>query len=135
MLNIKKLKAMKQSIIKSAIIILLVLFVTQASAQEKETQQLIVPLSNPVKEGQLDVRVMSGSITISSYEGKDVIIDASSVTEEKKNEKRVDGLKRIPNRSFGLSVREEDNRVKISSQKYGSDFFDIPAGIIVLVFH
>ncbi len=58
----------------------LVLFVTSPFfAHSQEREQLTIPLSDPTKEGKLNVSLVTGSIKVIGYAGKEVIIDAISV--------------------------------------------------------
>jgi len=45
--------------------------------QEKGTQELVVPISNPGEKGALEVNLVNGSIKVSGYKGSEVIIEAS----------------------------------------------------------
>ena len=50
-----------------------------AAAQTSATkEQIVVALSNPGKPGLVSVKLVGGSITVMGYNGKDVVIDASS---------------------------------------------------------
>ena len=75
-------------------------------AQDNNYQELIIPLTNPVKPGTLKVNLHSGSMKISGYSGKDVIIRVGTEQKEIERESK-NGLKRIPNRSLGLSAKED----------------------------
>lgn len=47
-----------------------------AQAKDETPDRAVVPLSNPSKPARIEVSVIRGSITIKSYEGKDVIVEA-----------------------------------------------------------
>ncbi|HLF33540.1 MAG TPA: DUF4097 family beta strand repeat-containing protein [Cyclobacteriaceae bacterium] len=86
---------------------------------QENGQQLVIPLSNPDKPGLLDINVMSGTIKVTGYAGKDVIINVS--TDQRKYEQgdeSRDGLKRIPNNSIGLNAKEYNNTVKVNSENW-----------------
>ena len=103
-----------KSIIKTgAMLVLTVLFTGLISAQN--SQQLVIPLSNANESGVLDVNILSGSIKVVGSTAKDVIITVSS-DQKKVEDTSKNGLKRIPNNSFGLTAQEENNHVKIKTE-------------------
>lgn len=52
-------------------------------AQSQEREQLVVPLSDPTKEVKLNANLITGSIKVIGYDGKDIIIDAVAPVSEK----------------------------------------------------
>jgi hypothetical protein len=92
-------------------------------AQESK-QDLVIPLSKPGSPGSLEVGLISGSISVEGYSGKEVIIKALyNDNDEDRYKKRnqndnIDGLKKISMNSFNLDVEEKDNRVEVSSDNY-----------------
>jgi len=104
------------------LIILLVsgIFVTAGLQAQDNSQQLVVPLSNPDKPGKLIVSLNSGKINVTGYTGKEVIAEVA--TDQKTYEAGTrDGLKQIPNKSIGLTAKEEDNVVKINSSNWNKE--------------
>jgi len=96
-------------------IILTMLFTGRLFAQDGEkTQQLVVPLSQPGKAYKLDVGLLNGSITVTTYEGKDVIIDVQSDDEHKgKSEERENGMRRLNSSNVSIQAEESNNRVTV----------------------
>lgn len=82
---------------------------TQARAQE----QIAVPLTNPGEPGKLNVGIVRGSITVTGYDGQDVLITYGGDPEDNKQEVTQDGLRRISSNSVGFEVTEDDNEVEI----------------------
>lgn len=78
-------------------------------------EQIAVPLSNPDQHGKLEVGIVRGSISVTGYEGKEVIIRYNT-DEDDDDRSRVtrDGLRRISNNSAGFEVTEDNNTVRIS---------------------
>jgi hypothetical protein len=94
-----------------------------ADAIEKfEKQQLVVPLSNPGKPFQLHVGLITGSIKVISYEGKDVVIDVTG--EEKHKKEKTDksgGMKRISaGNGMDITAEEKDNTVRVHTSAINS---------------
>lgn len=92
-------------------------------AQTRQNQpsgqsQFAVPLSHPGKPGSLEVGLIQGSIRVSGYNGKDVIVQYSLSRAINRNEDRhvPPGMKRIPANNGGLEASENDNKVKIESE-------------------
>lgn len=84
-------------------------------AQSQEKEQLTIPLSDPNKEGKLNIGIISGSIKVVGYAGKEVVIDAISVEKNnKKQNQESDGMKRInSNDGFELTAKEKNNTVNV----------------------
>lgn len=96
------------------VLILSLIMVEAASAQN----QIAVPLSNPGEPGKLSLGIIRGSVTVSGYDGDEVIIRyGGDVEDEDKEEREVtrDGLRRISGNSTGFEVQEDDNMVEIGS--------------------
>ena len=103
---------MKISKLILAIILMVPLY---ASSQEKE--QLNVPLTDPSKEGKLNVGLINGSIKIIGYAGKEVVVEGISVEKKqsKNNREASEGMKRITtNDGFELTAKEKNNIVNVS---------------------
>lgn len=83
----------------------------QIQAQEK----LVVPLSNPGEPGKLNIGIVRGSITVSGYDGEEVLISyGGDIEEEGEQQVTQDGLRKISNNSVGFEVSENDNQVNVS---------------------
>ena len=84
-------------------------------AQDGDKGQLVVPLSDPGKPYKLDVSLVNGSITVTGYEGKDIIIDAQG-EERKHREKETapNGMKRLSAvNNLDVQAQENNNTVNI----------------------
>jgi len=68
----------------------------------------------------VNASVMNGSITVKSYEGKEVIVESGSGERRHHQETTPDGLKRLelPGRS-GLEVEEDDNVITVHTSVLG----------------
>jgi hypothetical protein len=104
-------------IIGSALIIILLSFRT--FAQSDQAEQLTVPLSNAGKPYTLKVHLVKGSISVVSYEGKDIIIDVrvpgNNLSRKMVNDAK-SGMKRISTSgSFEITAREADNTVTVNT--------------------
>ncbi|MFN8256560.1 MAG: hypothetical protein U0W24_12765 [Bacteroidales bacterium] len=114
---------------RNLILISLLIFTSlQFSLHAQEYKQdIVVPLSKPGVSGSLKVNMMSGSIKVEGYSGKEVIVKATSGIAEKDNNDREDpdnneedvkGLKKISSNSFDLDIEEKNNEVEISSHDF-----------------
>src|SRR5258707_10601959 len=84
---------------------LAILLSVKAWAQDSGKEQLVVPLSDPGKPYKLDVGLIDGSITVTGYEGKDIIIDVYSGDKRKNSEEHGSGMRRL---SGGSNAERED---------------------------
>jgi DUF4097 and DUF4098 domain-containing protein YvlB len=75
-----------------------------------------VNLSDPARPAFIKASMVNGSITVKAYDGKEVIVEARTRNEER--EKPSGGPKRINVSTTGLSIEEENNEVRISTESY-----------------
>ena len=92
-----------------------------AFPQAPRTDHLTVPFSDASRPGIVKVALISGSISVKGYSGKEVIVDAACCGKGEQEERvrnraprpEAEGLKRIPNITTGLTVEEDNNIVSI----------------------
>src|SRR4051812_46121426 len=82
---------------------------------EAETDKVAVPLTDPARPAMVKVNLLNGSIVVTAYDGKDVIVEARTRGDEE-TPARAGGMKRVPMTATGLSVEEENNQVDIGAQ-------------------
>ncbi|NHA02207.1 DUF4097 domain-containing protein [Mucilaginibacter sp. HC2] len=92
--------------------------------------QLIVPLSDPGKPYKLSAGLVRGSITVTGYEGKDIVIDAQS-GEERRGHVKEDGngMKRlIGNNNLDITAEEKNNEINVggSAGKFVNLIIKVP---------
>lgn len=90
---------------------------TAALAQADEPEKITVALSQPGRPGMLKASLMSGSIKVSGYKGREVVVSYSSREGKVKDKPPVEaeGLRRISNNNIGLEIREENNTVTVKN--------------------
>jgi DUF4097 and DUF4098 domain-containing protein YvlB len=77
-----------------------------------------VNLSDPSRPGLVKVSLINGGITVKAYDGKEVIVEARARNREREPDRSDSHMKRIIVSSTGLSVEEENNEVRISTDSY-----------------
>jgi hypothetical protein len=125
------------------IISALIIFTSAAMglrAQSAAKDELIIPLSNPGKPYKLDVGLISGSITVTGYEGKDIAIQIAGDDENKsKDEERENGMRRLSSgNSTDLQAEENNNTVTIHAgrgNKTANLLIKIPMAEVMLKLH
>lgn len=104
----------------TAVTLLLLLTGSGICLAQSGQSQFAVPLSNPGKPGSLDIELVQGSINVTGYNGKDVIVQYNlnrEMNHSRRDEGNVPpGMKRIPSNNGGLEARESDNNVKIDTE-------------------
>lgn len=87
----------------------------QPQAVAATADKLVVPFSDPSRPGTLRVGLTTGTIKVTAYPGKEVLI--STRTDDAEHAERVDrqGMRRIRNTAGGLTVEEERNEMRVSS--------------------
>ena len=83
----------------------------------------VVPLSKPDQPATVRVEVLAGSITVTGYEGKEVIVEAAmrgqKIGDDEKSGGKYAGMKRVsPISGTGLEVSEENNEVEVSVESW-----------------
>jgi hypothetical protein len=108
---------MKTMKIVTAFVLTLILSGQAMAQQAAETkEQLVVPLSEPGKPFKLNVGLITGSIKVVGYEGKDVVIDVTGEDKRKRSgsSEKSGGMKRITaGNGLDVSAEEKDNAVRI----------------------
>lgn len=91
------------------------------TAQEAPSDRVVVPLSDPAKPATVKADLITGSITVKSYEGKDVIVEARSRAGRSRRERpdeKTEGLRRLVVSGTGLSVVEDRNVVSVEASSH-----------------
>ncbi|MBZ5624111.1 MAG: DUF4097 domain-containing protein [Acidobacteriia bacterium] len=86
-----------------------------ACAQENTGDRVVVPARNTTHPRVVNAALTHGSITVKTYNGKEVIVEAANSSSRRNTERTVDGLKRIDLQARGLVVEEEDNVIHVRS--------------------
>lgn len=116
---------------KKYIIILIVIsffsqfYMGSAMAQEEDIDRITVNLTDPSKPVHIDLSLINGGITVTGTSDKDVLVEAKTslnkISLNQKRNKSKDkrkGLFRIPVNSSGLTIEENDNRIKINTKSW-----------------
>ena len=87
-----------------------------AGIAQETPDRVNVPLSDPSRPAVVHASLMNGGITVTGYNGKEVIVEARPRHEgarESKPDRKAEGMHRLDSRGSGLSVEEQDNEVNI----------------------
>ena len=83
----------------------------------QEPDKVNVPLSDPSRPAVVHASLLNGGITVTGYNGKEVIVEArprgGESGKEGKPDRKAEGMRRLDSRGTGLSVEEQDNEVNI----------------------
>src|SRR4051812_15153736 len=99
---------------RAAATLLLSLIALCGAAPAQNPDKVTVPLTDPARPALVKANLLTGSITVKAYDGKDVIVEARARTADA--HEREGSMKRVPMTSTGLSVEEENNQVDIGTQ-------------------
>ena len=98
----------------------------------QDANRITVPFSDPARPRIVRANLMNGCFTVEGYDGKDVVVEPRSRSEEQQRRSRVpreaEGMKRIEPQGMGLTVEEENNTVRIhgSPSKSGDLTIRVP---------
>lgn len=96
-------------------LILAIAFAGTTQAQNDNKQQMVVPLSSPGKSCKVKINALNGSIRVTSYEGKDVVIDVESDKRDDDGPSGGVGMRRIGGGGAEVTAHEDDNTVNIDA--------------------
>ena len=102
----------------AGLVLLSLIFGSSTYGQSGSSEQLTVPLSSPGKPYSLKVHLVSGTIKVAGYEGKDVIINVIPRSGEDDAESKTiaNGMKRISaSGGYEVTAKEADNNVTVNT--------------------
>ena len=106
-------------------LIFLLFFVMSCATfgQKSYVDQLSVPFSDASRPGWVKSSLVNGGITVIGYSGKEVTVEAQirtkiSFDDDESSNDKARGMKRIRMTSTGLTVEEENNVIKISTESW-----------------
>src|SRR5438477_12198401 len=79
-------------------------------------EHVSVNLSDPGRPALVKASLVNGGITVKGYDGKEVVVEARARNRESARSDST--MKRIPVSGTGLSVEEENNEVRISTDSF-----------------
>jgi len=103
------------------LVILLITTITSlVAAQESDVDRISLKFSDPSKSGSIQTSLINGGITVTGYDGDEVIIEASTRSttlsdHDYENDRKTKGMIKIPFRTTGLEVEEDNNEMEISA--------------------
>jgi hypothetical protein len=101
----------------TGLVFLSLLIGTNISGQSGSTEQLTVPLSSPGKPYSLKVHLITGSVKVTGYEGKEIIINVTPRGGDEERTKVTEGgMKRISvSGGYEVTAKEADNTVTVNT--------------------
>lgn len=101
----------------AGLVILGLIIGTSTFGQTGSTEQLVVPLSTPGKPYTLKVHLVTGSIKVVGYDGKDIIINVTPRGgDEERPRTTENGMKRISaSGGYEVTAKEADNTVTVNT--------------------
>ena len=102
----------------SALIGLTLMVCSFGLAQDTNGERVVVPARDTTHARKVDVSLMGGSITVKSYSGKEVIVEAGGGGRHSRRDadRAPDGMRRLDLPERGLSVEEANNVVTVRMQ-------------------
>jgi len=79
--------------------------------------RIAVNLTDPTRPALVKASLVNGGFTVKAYEGKEIIVEAR-VRGHEREESASGGLRRLNIGRTGLTVEEENNEVRISTESY-----------------
>ena len=110
---------MKKRISVLPLTILLVWSISSVMGQEDVVDRLSVTFSNPARPGTIEVGLVNGGITVTGYDGKEVVVEARARTMRlSESSKKTQGMIRIPVTTTGLTIEEDGNFMEIETESW-----------------
>ena len=101
----------------AGLVLLSLIIGSKSFGQSGSAEQLTVPLSSPGKPYSLKVHLVTGSIKVVSYEGKDIVINVTPRGGDDEGSKTIEnGMKRISTSGgYEVTAKEADNTVTVNT--------------------
>lgn len=99
-----------------------------APASSASGEKINVAFSDPSRPGKLTVSLMSGKIVVKGHDANNVIVettDDDKDDEDRRGGGKHAGLRRIRNTASGLTIEEENNEMRISTQMHNETALSI----------
>jgi DUF4097 and DUF4098 domain-containing protein YvlB len=113
---------MQRSSITALITGIILSIAVAAPAQESAVDRLTVELTDPGKPAFLTVGLVNGGITVSGYDGKEVVVEAKArlkkISKSGKGTGKSSGMTRLQVNSSSLSVEEYRNKIEIDTDSW-----------------
>lgn len=90
------------------------LFLFLCSSIALAQEQIAIPLSSPGEPGKLKLGIVRGSISVSGYDGQEVIVRYAGNDSNREQSVTQNGLRRISSNAVGFEAEEYQNEVEIS---------------------
>lgn len=103
-------------IIAASALFAMFLIAPDAEAQTQTGDRVSVNLDDPARPAYVKASMVNGSITVKGYEGKEVVVEARARNQE--SERPSGGPKRLNISTTGLTVEEENNEVRVSTESW-----------------
>jgi DUF4097 and DUF4098 domain-containing protein YvlB len=101
---------------------------TPAPSPSASGEKVAVAFTDPSRPGKLTVSLMSGKIVVKGHDANNVVVETLNTEDDDDDRgdrgKRA-GLRRIRNTSSGLTIEEENNEMRISSQMHNETHLQI----------
>jgi len=115
---------MKQKVCILTTAVLLLLIAGSVFAQEETVDRVTVELTDPAKPAFLSVGLVNGGITVTGYDGQEVIVEARTglrkVGKSDKSTGKSAGMTRIDVNSSSLSVEEYNNKIEVDTDSWAN---------------
>ena len=86
-------------------------------------ERITVAFTDPARPGKLTVNLMQGKIFVKGHDANNVIVETVNAGDDDDDDDRAErgkraGLRRIRNTASGLTIEEENNEMRISTQMH-----------------
>jgi hypothetical protein len=99
----------------------LLLSAAVAGTAGAQNERAVIPFSDPAAPKRLQVNLLHGSIAITGYGGKEVIIESKpSGSSRQRRREPPPGMRRLENNSAGITAEESGNLVKVTAPPAGN---------------
>ncbi len=106
--------------IRTIVLIGLLITMSLANSQESSVELLRIPLSQPEKPGKLILEMLTGTIHVTAYNGKEVVVNSQGgeTAMTRVTTPAASGMKKIESGGIDISGEEKNNTVRITNQMY-----------------
>jgi hypothetical protein len=99
---------------------------TAFDAQKAQVDRITAAFSDPSKPGRVEISLLNGGITVTGYEGKEVLIEGTSLSKpvfrhsDRGEDERAKGMHRLSASASGIEVEEKNNKMTVQAGTWGN---------------
>jgi hypothetical protein len=95
-------------------------------AQQASFDRITATFSDPSKPGRIEINLLNGGITVTGYEGREVLIEGFNLSKQisgrsdRGEKEKAKGMRRLSASASGIEVEEKNNEMTVQAGTWGN---------------